>query len=134
MQIPFKKRLSSRLLSILISSIFFSSTLVGYFLYQSFHAFLYDRFSADLQKYIELTEQSLDYEKLKITSHRNYYEFLKATLKNPPSKKVDLDRTHRAIQWLGIGMEHWSGCLTYLRQLNRQAGWRNGSMCYNVEN
>ncbi|KAA3618321.1 MAG: HAMP domain-containing histidine kinase [Calditrichaeota bacterium] len=64
MKIPFKNKLSSRLLAILIISILFSSSIVGYFLYQHFYSFLYGRFNSDLQNYIKLAEQSIDLNKV----------------------------------------------------------------------
>jgi len=65
MKISFNHRLRSRFLAILMISLFISTSIIGYFLYQHFHTFLYNRFSSDLQKYIELTEHSLDFEKIK---------------------------------------------------------------------
>ncbi len=76
MQIPFQNKLRARLLAILILSIFVTSTIVGIFLYQHFHTFLYDRFSSDLQKYISLNKEILDQKKVVGNDHEYLKKFV----------------------------------------------------------
>ena len=59
-----KKNLRYRLLFILIFSLLVGYLIVGTFLYQHFDNFLYNRFRADLTKYLDLTEYTIDKEKI----------------------------------------------------------------------
>lgn len=70
-----KNDLRFRLLTILVVSILIGSVSVGYFLFQYFDGFLHERVDADLQKYLQIAEYSLDKQEIANKNQRYLKKF-----------------------------------------------------------